>query len=548
MEYTADGVGVVGGNGQLLSQSDSGISIVFDAAGGVDNLVLGISDFQAANNDQVTVVVTHSGGTDTVVLAAPDDTGNADLDLSVYTGVTQFDISYTGTGFDSGLNRVDYDEGVSSFSINTTSQANVDAASFSVTAIPPALEFDANGVGVQGGNGNLLSQGEEIRIVFDPVVAPNGVNNLILNVSDFQAGNNDEVTVEVTHSGGTDTLVFNANTSGTTLDLSAYTGVTQFDIAYTGTGFDTGLQNITYYRPPIGAVPTTTTPEIITYTLTDSDGQSDSAQLNIYAIDNTIDGTTGADSIVGGSLNDAITGNDGDDNLSGGAGHDTISGGAGDDSLLGGDGIDTLTGGAGDDSLLGGAGADSLDGGLGADTLDGGTGDDRLKGGGGDDILFGGAGNDMLDGEQGDDSLYGGAGDDSLLGGEGIDFLYGGQGDDTLTGGKDRDTFVWNSTDKGTVGSPASDIITDFEVGGSGDVLDLSDLLQGEESGPLTDYLSFQQDGSGGTIINIDSDGGGTFETDQQITLQGVDLTAGGTLSDQDIINNLLANGNLVVD
>ncbi len=106
----------------------------------------------------------------------------------------------------------------------------------------------------------------------------------------------------------------------------------------------------------------------------------------------------------------------------------------------------------------------------------------------------------------------------------------------------------WSGADKGTVSSPTSDIITDFEVGSGGDILNLSDLLQGEETGSLTDYLNFQNDGSGGTIINVDTDGGGVFESDQHITLQGVDLTAGGTLTDQDIINSLLANGNLVVD
>jgi len=51
------------------------------------------------------------------------------------------------------------------------------------------------------------------------------------------------------------------------------------------------------------------------------------------------------------------------------------------------------------------------------------------------------------------------------------------------------------------------------------------------------------------TIINIDVDGDtGTFETSQQIVLSGVDLTAGGTLTDADILNNLLNDGNLIVN
>jgi urocanate hydratase len=80
-------------------------------------------------------------------------------------------------------------------------------------------------------------------------------------------------------------------------------------------------------------------------------------------------------------------------------------------------------------------------------------------------------------------------------------------------------------------------------------VLDLSDMLQGEDLGTLDDFLNFAFDaGSGSTTISIDTSGGGTFETSQQIVLSGVDLTMGGTLTDQQILDNLLADGNLVVD
>jgi len=44
-------------------------------------------------------------------------------------------------------------------------------------------------------------------------------------------------------------------------------------------------------------------------------------------VDQTLTGTSGVDSISGGSLNDAIVGDAGDDILAGNAGHDTLSGG-----------------------------------------------------------------------------------------------------------------------------------------------------------------------------------------------------------------------------
>ena len=73
-------------------------------------------------------------------------------------------------------------------------------------------------------------------------------------------------------------------------------------------------------------------------------------------------------------------------------------------------------------------------------------------------------------------------------------------------------------------------------------------MLQGENSGNLTDYLHFESDGNGGTVIKVDTDGGGTFAETQQITLAGVDLTGGGAFTDQIILDNLLADGNLIVD
>ena len=441
-------------------------------------------------------------------------------------------------------------------SIDTTSQANINASDIDLTIRTggTTLQYNGQGVGINGGPGALLSSDEAIVVAFDAVVLPDGVNDVVLTMDDFQFVNTDQMTVIVTHDTdgdgtlNTDTIVFTAAVGGAEiLDLSQFSGVTSLDIEYTGGGWDSGLRNVTYTIPAL-TTPLGGAPEIINYTLTDSDGQSDSAQLNIYSVDNTIIGTVNADSITGGNLNDAITGGDGNDNLNGAAGHDTISGGLGDDTLTGGTGLDNLVGGDGADTLLGGADADYLDGGTGDDLLDGGTGDDIAKGGAGDDQIFGGAGDDQLEGNQGDDNLYGGAGNDSLLGGEGIDFLYGGQGDDTLTGGSHSDTFVWNSSDEGTTANPADDTITDFLTGVGGDVLDLSNLLQGEESGTLTDYLHFQSDGNGGTDVQIDADGGGAFETVQNIGLDGIDLTVGGTLTDQDIINSLLATGNLIVD
>lgn len=50
--------------------------------------------------------------------------------------------------------------------------------------------------------------------------------------------------------------------------------------------------------------------------------------------DQTLAGTSGADSILGGYGNDSLSGGDGDDTLDGAVGTDTLSGGAGSDTLV----------------------------------------------------------------------------------------------------------------------------------------------------------------------------------------------------------------------
>src|SRR5690606_7281697 len=122
----------------------------------------------------------------------------------------------------------------------------------------------------------------------------------------------------------------------------------------------------------------------------------------------------------------------------------------------------------------------------------------------------------------GDDLLDGGAGNDLLFGQGGNDTLIGGQGDDLLYGGRGSDTFVWRNGEQG------DDRIFDFTAGGAeGDVLDLRDLLDGEESGALADYLRFtvgDSDGAVSTYISVSPSAGA--EPTQVIRLVDVNLAA----------------------
>lgn len=113
----------------------------------------------------------------------------------------------------------------------------------------------------------------------------------------------------------------------------------------------------------------------------------------------------------------------------------------------------------------------------------------------------------LLEGTSGGDVLSAAAGNDILIGGEGDDILFGGAG---------NDEFVWNSSDVGTVGTPAHDTVEDFN--GAEDVLNLSDLLSdGSHS------IEGLDNGSGELQLTIKDGGGNTV---QEIELSGV-ATAG---------------------
>ncbi|NYG34495.1 type I secretion C-terminal target domain-containing protein [Sphaerotilus montanus] len=190
--------------------------------------------------------------------------------------------------------------------------------------------------------------------------------------------------------------------------------------------------------------------------------------------------------------------------------------------------------------------------------------DDILVGSAGNDYMIGGDGNDNLSGLLGNDALFGGWGNDTLVGGDGNDTLTGGQGNDVLTGGVGSDVFAWTLSDQGTSGAPAVDTITDFNTSlpaDGGDIIDLRDLLAGENTSTLQNYLEFTFSGSGSTAsttIHVSANGsftGGTYSAaaeDQAIVLTGVDLRTSLGLdtaaTDADIISKMLTQGKLIVD
>ncbi|WP_421297648.1 beta strand repeat-containing protein, partial [Aeromonas veronii] len=273
---------------------------------------------------------------------------------------------------------------------------------------------------------------------------------------------------------------------------------------------------------------------------------SDTAKVFVYVQSGTLTGSYLDEILIGGS---------GDETLDGNAGNDILLGGGGNDGLSGGDGNDILVGGAGNDTLNGGAGNDTasyidITGGVGVTVMVNGN-NQATVGAGSDSLsnienLVGSMFGDTLTGDGSANILSGLAGNDTLIGGGGDDLLIGGTGNDTLTGSSGKDTFKWQAGDAG-----GTDTIMDFTRGANGDVLDLSELLNGEHANAasLDQYLNFASGpGVNKSTLTIDLDGSGSGTTTHSIFFDNVELTANSTRTDQQIIQDLLNQGNLKVD
>lgn len=258
-------------------------------------------------------------------------------------------------------------------------------------------------------------------------------------------------------------------------------------------------------------------------------------------------GGGGNNAIVGTDFGETIIGTDGDDVIFGGGGNDIIIGEGGNDVMDGQDGSDTYivsladgfdtiqdTGtGVGDyDTLLAGSDYTQFyftDGFSDANGIEE-IGSDgyfavKIWGSSGDDTLdfsntvltdisaiVGAYGNDTILGSAGDDSIYGMAGDDILVGNGGNDVLVGANGADMMTGGDGSDTFVYLRL------QDAGDVITDFQTGQGGDVLDLSELAAYEPSATL----SLAQNGSDAVVVATLDDG----STVDLVTMNNVDVSS----------------------
>jgi hypothetical protein len=137
----------------------------------------------------------------------------------------------------------------------------------------------------------------------------------------------------------------------------------------------------------------------------------------------------------------------------------------------------------------------------------------------GDVVIIGHDGNDTITANNGKNTLFGGDGNDRIIAGQGEDYIFGGSGNDTLTGGSDNgsdsdaDRFIWLAKD----GDGSTDVITDFTLGENGDIIDIANLLQGETTETIANFLQLT-----GSTLAVDINGDGSGYNDLFIHLNGV--------------------------
>ncbi|HEX6094229.1 MAG TPA: calcium-binding protein, partial [Dongiaceae bacterium] len=236
------------------------------------------------------------------------------------------------------------------------------------------------------------------------------------------------------------------------------------------------------------------------------------------------------------------TGNGLANSLTGGLGEDTLNGKGGADAMDGGDGSDTMivdnigdvTSDSGSDGAFDrvfasashtiGSGVDYL-------TL---TGKGNINGTGNalGNVIEGNSGNNILDGQGSFDNLSGGGGNDTLIGGDGSDNLHGGAGFDVLDGGTGSDTYWYDKSSSG------KDTILNFELGPTGDSLDLHELLVDYAEGLSNpnDFVRIKFV-NGDMILQVDVNGlaGGSKFADLAVLASYPDAT----------VDQLVAGGNL---
>ncbi len=555
-------------NDTILESANEGIDLIkssvsFDLRNGtnVENLTLSGIGNNAIGNNLANIITGNSGnndiqgeaGADTLIGGAGSDTYYVNLKLTG-SGTVSASVSLEDTIIESGADIgtdtiILSNESFSLFKASTiTLSAGVENL-FAANTNYTLLNFVGNSSDNQitgsnsdnifnGGAGNDILSGREGN---DTLFGEAGNDQLIGgNGNDILDGGLGNDTLE--GNVGDDTYVVDIIASGVGANITV-------DLQDSFNEFNGSFQDVDTLKLR-GTVASTNATLI---SLTSNLGINDLS--SIENLDSSLTGATKLD-LTGNNKNNFLIGNAANNTLTGDAGNDILDGKAGADILNGGTGNDTYfvdvikPVGAGGDVIV----EDSIALNFGNDTVNTTFSADLRS------VQFDGIENLTIlgaalnaTGDDGNNELIGNANANTIIGGAGDDEITGGAGNDILTGGLGVDTFVWNLVDKGTNGAPRIDRITDFSS--TDDKLDLRDLLVGESSGNILNYLDITTSVTAGvtnTEIRISNTGGfagGNYSSaaeNQHITLAGVNLLSG--TNETDLLANLIAQNKLIID
>jgi Ca2+-binding RTX toxin-like protein len=190
--------------------------------------------------------------------------------------------------------------------------------------------------------------------------------------------------------------------------------------------------------------------------------------------------------------------------IQGTSGDDSLNGGNGDDYIIAGNGNDRVYAGAGNDTIFGGEGNDSLFGEDGNDSIDAGDGQNSINGANGNDFIIAGSGNDNVTVQGGYNTIYGGEGDNSITS-NGWDWITTGSGNDTIHGGTSNAVDTIDAGDGNNVVTSTNSYVT---VGGGHDTVTLLGTSYASSYGDVVSGAGDDTINAGSGNITIDAGAG----------------------------------------
>lgn len=317
-----------------------------------------------------------------------------------------------------------------------------------------------------------------------------------------------------------------------------------------------------------GTSPDNSAPLNIKITAKDTVNQTASDVFKLtFAVQNlTVNGTTGIDTLYGGSGNDSLTGQAGNDILYGYGGNDSLNGGTGNDTMYGGKGDDTYTVDSTTDVINenAGEGIDLVKSSVSYTLRDNVenltlTGTTAINGTGNalNNTIIGNSAVNTLNGSAGDDILDGGAGNDKMYGGAGNDSYFVNSTSDTVTENANEGTDTIQSSVTYTLGSNIENLTLTGTTAINGTGNTLNNILLGNSAvntltgGAGDDYL----DGGAGKDKMLGGVGNDTYiyGTGDTITenanegmdsvQSGITYTLGTNLENLTLIGSGVING-----